>query len=134
MGKWIVDLRNSENENLFHFLTKNAKVCVVDFYADWCGPCLKLGQELEKKLQEETKFHDMLLTLDSNNSGNLLNDIKVKDKIVFLKLNVDAFGDLAGEFKVKSIPHVIFYKNGNIQSEISRNCEQIFSIVNRLLK
>ncbi len=130
MGKLIIDLRDPKNENLFHFLSKNAKVCVIDFYADWCGPCVKLGQDLEKKLPSQNKIYENLLMPDSI---DLLKEEKVKDKIAFIKIDIDAFGDLAEQFKVSSIPHVIFYKNGEIQTEISRNCDQIFNTVNKLL-
>ncbi len=130
MGKLIIDLKDAKNENIFHFLSKNAKICVVDFYADWCGPCLKLGEDLEKKLPNQNKIYENLLMPDSN---YLLEQEKVKDKIAFIKINIDAFGDLAEQFRVISIPHVIFYKDGVIKSEISRNCDQIFNMVNKLL-
>ncbi len=64
-------------------------VVVVDFYADWCGPCKMLGPLL----------HSMS---DSNK------DPKVK----FAKVNVDEAQDLAGQFDVMSIPTVIFFKDG----------------------
>lgn len=58
---------------------------LVDFYANWCGPCKMLGPELEK----------------------ISNDIKV------LKVNVDEYQDLAREYGVMSIPCVILFDNGS---------------------
>lgn len=55
---------------------------LVDFYADWCGPCKMLGVELE----------------------NLNEDI--------LKVNTDRFTDIAKEYGVMSIPTLVFMKDG----------------------
>jgi len=59
-------------------------VYLVDFYAEWCGPCKMLGSVLE----------------------TLENDINI------IKVNVDEYGELASRFKVMSIPHLVFFKNG----------------------
>ena len=59
---------------------KNGKV-VVDFYADWCGPCKALGEILEQ-----------------------LTDINI------LKINVDEHQDLAIQFGVMSIPTIILFE------------------------
>ena len=57
---------------------------LVDFYANWCGPCKMLSPVLEK----------------------LGDDIKI------LKVNVDEYQDLAREYKVMSIPCLILFDNG----------------------
>lgn len=57
---------------------------LVDFYANWCGPCKMLGPVLEK----------------------VSNEIKV------LKVNVDEHQDLARKYGVMSIPCVILFDNG----------------------
>lgn len=56
---------------------------LVDFYADWCGPCRALGEVLET-----------------------LEDVNI------LKVNVDEHQDLAVRFGVMSIPTMIIFKNG----------------------
>ena len=76
MGKYNFDeLINSENTTL------------LDFYADWCGPCRMLGPVIEE-IAEEKK------------------DINVG------KINVDANKELANKFSVRSIPTMIVFKNG----------------------
>lgn len=56
---------------------------LVDFYADWCGPCKMLGPVLEK-----------------------INDIDI------IKVNVDKNEDLARKYGIMSIPCVILFDNG----------------------
>lgn len=62
-------------------------VHVIDFYADWCGPCKMLGSILEE-----------------------INDVDI------IKVNVDTSSDLANKFRIMSIPHLVFYKDGEIIS------------------
>lgn len=69
-----------ENENEFDELIKGR--VLVDFYADWCGPCKRLMPILE--------------------------DIKDID---ILKVNVDSFGDLSRNFGIMSIPTLILFDN-----------------------
>lgn len=59
---------------------------LVDFWADWCGPCKMLAPILEE-LSEETEA-------------------------VVGKVNVDENGDLAGEYGIRSIPTMIIFKDG----------------------
>ena len=56
---------------------------LVDFYADWCGPCKMMGEVLE-----------------------------TMDGIDVLKINTDEHEDLAMKFGVMSIPTLILFKNG----------------------
>ena len=67
---------------------KNKLPVMVDFYADWCGPC-KLAAPAIDKLAET-----------------------YKDKLVIGKLDVDANQNTSGKYGVMSIPTVIFFKDG----------------------
>lgn len=65
----------------------NPKPVLVDFYADWCGPCKMLAPVVEQ-LSNET------------------------DAFEVVKLNVDDAPDLAARYGVMSIPTLIVFKNG----------------------
>ena len=76
-----------------HFQQEIAEgVSVIDFYADWCGPCQMLSPVMEE-LQAE----------------NLEKGVKI------LKVDVDENPDLASEFWVMSIPTVFFAKDGEVK-------------------
>ncbi|MFV0381250.1 MAG: thioredoxin [Breznakia sp.] len=74
------------NGNEFKEITKTGLV-LVDFYADWCGPCKMMAPILEE--------------ID-----------KECDDVEIVKLNVDADGEIAGSFGVQSIPTMILFKDG----------------------
>ena len=66
----------------FNELVDNNKTLVIDFYADWCGPCRALGPIVEKVAEEFPN-------------------------VVFGKVNVDDEPELAQLFNVQSIPFVV---------------------------
>ena len=74
------------NEN-FNELISSEKPTLVDFYADWCGPCRMLGPVVEEIANENKNI----------NVG---------------KLNVDNERELANKFGIRSIPTMIIFKNG----------------------
>lgn len=85
----LVTKQNYENEVL-----NNDKTVIVDFYADWCGPCKMIAPILEEIASENT------------------------DTIKLCKVNVDNDGELAMGFGIASIPTIFIYKNGEITSRI----------------
>jgi len=80
-----VDGKNFESEVLNFDGT-----VLVDFYADWCGPCKMVAPILEKISNE------------------------VSSNVKIAKVNVDLSPDLAGKFSVMSIPTLIIFKNGKV--------------------
>jgi len=77
------------NAQNFADTVKNNEVVVVDFWAPWCGPCRMIAPIIEE-LSEE-----------------------YKDKgVVVGKVNTDEAPEIAGQFGIRSIPTVIFFKNG----------------------
>lgn len=82
-----------ENASEFKDLISKGDV-LVDFFATWCGPCKMLTPELED-LAEENK------------------DITV------VKVDVDKFGELAGDFHITVVPTLIVFKNGENKKTIS---------------
>jgi|DEB0MinimDraft_12_1074336.scaffolds.fasta_scaffold02503_3 thioredoxin 1 len=75
----------------FKTLLLEKEVLVVDFWAPWCGPCRTLGPIIE-----------------------MVNDENVDDSVAVVKINVDDSTDLAKEYGVRSIPTVIYFKNGEV--------------------
>ncbi|MDN2918649.1 thioredoxin, partial [Campylobacter jejuni] len=69
-------------------------VALVDFWAPWCGPFRMLAPVIDE----------------------LANDFDGKAKIC--KVNTDEQGDLAAEFGVRSIPPLIFFKNGEVVDQL----------------
>ena len=65
-----------------------AKLVLMDFYADWCGPCRTQGPIFE----------------------DLARDLS--DKVEFKKINVDKEGDLAAEKGIMVVPTIILEKDG----------------------
>ncbi len=72
----------------FRAAMQEKKTLVVDFYADWCGPCRMLSPVMEK--------------LSSLYEG----------QAEFVKINVDDNPDLAREYGIMSIPCVMVFKDG----------------------
>ena len=70
-------------KNNFNELVKEG-YHLVDFYAEWCGPCKMMGPVLES----------------------------IEDKIDIIKIDVDKFPDLAQEYRVMSIPDLMIFKDG----------------------
>ena len=89
-----------ENENFKEIIKEG--LWIVDFYADWCGPCKMSGTVLEE--------------LDNN----------------VLKINVDNHEELASEFGVMSIPTICFFKDGELKNKTIgfRNKDEIQNIIN----
>ena len=68
---------------------KNSIPVLVDFYAEWCGPC-KMAEPVLEELSES-----------------------YKEKVLIVKLNVDENPQVAGKYGVMSIPTTVLIKGGN---------------------
>lgn len=78
------------NEEFNKLIIKN-KVVIIDFWAPWCGPCKTLGPIIDK----------------------VAND-NVDDNVVIRKVNVDDESELAQLYNIRSVPTMIFLKNGEV--------------------
>jgi thioredoxin 1 len=63
---------------------------VVDFWAEWCGPCRMVGPLIEELASE------------------------YEGKAIIGKVNVDENDEIAGEYGIRSIPTILFFKNGEL--------------------
>ncbi len=71
---------------------KSAEPVVVDFWAEWCGPCRMIAPALDEIAGQ------------------------VGDKVKIVKLNVDENPDTAAKYGIMSIPTLLMFKNGEISS------------------
>ncbi|CAN2390152.1 Thioredoxin [Pristimantis euphronides] len=63
---------------------------IVDFHAQWCGPCKMLGTRLEKMVSKQ------------------------QGKVLMAKVDIDDHADLALEYQVSAVPTVVAMKNGSV--------------------
>lgn len=128
MSNFYFELKNQDQ---FDVLTSNSKVCVLDFYTKWCGPCKALAPALEKKVTDNKELSANVCTPE--NYSDLEN---LKSKITFVKIDVDQFDELASTFQISSIPHIAFYSNGKLTQNVIRgnNPDGIISNVNKLFE
>ncbi|KAL8604750.1 hypothetical protein ACOMHN_017709 [Nucella lapillus] len=71
------------------------KAVIVDFYADWCGPCKVIGPKLEA-ISEEDDF---------------------KTTVIFLKVNVDENEEVAEKYEITAMPTFIMIREGEKAGE-----------------
>ncbi len=67
---------------------------VVDFWAEWCGPCKMIGPILDELATE------------------------YGGKVRIAKVNIDEHQDLAVRFRINSIPTLLFFKNGQVVDQV----------------
>ena len=94
------------NKNNFDSIKNSGKTVLLDFYADWCGPCRRVSPIVDEIAEE-------------------------REDIVVGKINVDEEADLANAFSIFSIPTLIVLKNGEVveQAAGARPKEQILAML-----
>lgn len=94
------------NQDNFNSLKNEHRPVLLDFYADWCGPC-RMVLPIIEKLAEES------------------------DEYVIAKVNVDKYGELAREFGIISIPTLIVMKNGLVVNKAvgAKSREEILKLI-----
>ena len=94
------------NKDNFSQLENQSKTVLLDFYADWCGPCRIVSPIIDEIAEE-------------------------RDDIVVGKVNVDEQPELASRFGVFSIPTLVVLKDGKLKEQVTgaRPKQQILALL-----
>ena len=87
----MTEIINLNNENFEKSINDSEKPIIVDFWAEWCGPCKMLTPIIEELASE------------------------LHSKIIFAKVNLDENQDLAMKYSIRSIPSLLLFLNGELK-------------------
>ena len=82
------------DQNFAETIEESTGLAMIDFWAEWCGPCRMIGPVLDEVAAE------------------------VGDRAKICKVNVDEETELAGKFGVRSIPLLLFIKDGDVKDQV----------------
>jgi len=88
------ELMEFTDSNFESEVLKSDKPCLVDFWAEWCGPCRMVGPVVEEIAKDYT------------------------EKLKVGKLNVDDNSKTAAQYGIMSIPSLLFFKGGKVVDQI----------------
>ncbi|MDD6007576.1 MAG: thioredoxin [Bacteroidales bacterium] len=75
-------------------LIESGQPLVIDFWATWCGPCMRLAPIIDQLATE------------------------YEGKVLIGKYNVDEESDMSTEFGIRSIPTLLFFKDGELKGQL----------------
>mgnify|MGYP001202832455 FL=1 len=99
------------SENFDDTVIKSDIPVLVDFWAEWCGPCKQLMPTVEKIASD------------------------YKGKAIVAKVNVDNYSDIAAQYNVRGIPNLLIFHSGEPQEQLVGNVpeKQITDILNKFI-
>ena len=86
----MTDIKNLSLDDFDNEISSSNIPVLVDFWAEWCGPCKSLGPILEEISKD------------------------LKDKLQVVKVNLDENQDLAMKYSIRSIPTLLLFKEGEL--------------------
>jgi thioredoxin 1 len=86
---------NLDESNFDREITQSDKPVIVDFWAEWCGPCKMIAPLLDEIAREKA------------------------DTIKVAKVNVDENQSLSVKYNIRAIPALLFFKNGQLRDQIT---------------
>jgi thioredoxin 1 len=86
---------NLDESNFDREVTQSDKPVVVDFWAEWCGPCKMIAPLLDEIAREKG------------------------DSVKVAKVNVDENQSLSFKYNIRAIPSLLFFKNGQVRDQIT---------------
>lgn len=90
----MADIMEVSDKNFDAEIMEADKPAMVDFWAEWCGPCKMVGPIVEELAKE------------------------YKDKVKIAKMDVDQNRETPAKFGIRNIPTLIFFKNGEVAKTI----------------
>jgi thioredoxin 1 len=84
-----------DESNFDREVTQDAKPVIVDFWAEWCGPCKMIAPLLDEIAREKA------------------------DAVKVAKVNVDENQSLSLKYNIRAIPALLFFKNGQLRDQVT---------------
>ena len=81
-------------KNKNEWVYEGDKPCIIDFYADWCGPCRMIAPIVDELA------------------------VEYEGKAVIAKCDVDSSSDVPVKYGIRNIPTILFFKNGELKDKI----------------
>jgi len=108
MGDHIVEITS---ENFDEKVINSSVPVLIDFWAEWCGPCKQLMPTIDKVAGD------------------------YKGKVLVGKVNVDNERDIAAKYNVRGIPNLLIFNSGEPQEQLVGNVpeKQITDILNKFI-